>query len=117
MRRTSIFAAALALMATMFTSIPAAASVSPFCMEHGYCVFSASDFKGQKVAIPLNFGCHTVAEIGLSTVQSAARGFGDSYVLELHSNGSCTAYIDTVVFETPRASAKSYKLIQIPARI
>lgn len=117
MRKTGIFVTVFVSLAGVLTAAPAgAADVSPFCREQGYCLFAESAFNGLAVVVPLKFGCHAVAEIGPSTVQSAARGFGDSYVLDLHSNGTCSAYIETVTHETPRTSAKSYELMQIPTK-
>jgi hypothetical protein len=94
---------------------PAAqAEVSSHCTDSGYCLFSGTNFTGTEVVVPAGTGCRPVSTLGITTARSAARGYGDSYVLQLYTDTSCTTSAGTVTSEVASTSATAYRLIAIP---
>jgi hypothetical protein len=93
---------------------PAQADVSPHCTEAGYCLFSGTDFTGTRVAVSSGSGCRPVSGLGIATVRSVARGYGDGYALQLYSDTGCTASAGVVFGDVANTSATAYRLIPIP---
>lgn len=101
--------------ATVSPATVSPATVSPHCQEDGYCLFSGTDFTGVKAVLPADYGCHPVSALGYPTARSAARGFGDGLGLVLYSDTTCGTHAATVYDEVPATSAKSYRLLPLPA--
>jgi hypothetical protein len=102
------------LLFIVSTGIPAHADVSVHCQEDGYCLFSGAGFAGEKVSLRAGNGCRSVADLGIATARSAARGYGDSKVLELFSDGQCSNSLGAVVDEVANTSAAAYRIVSIP---
>ncbi|QFZ23027.1 hypothetical protein [Saccharothrix syringae] len=113
MRRPSLITG-LALAAALTAAVPAHADVSPHCQVGAYCLFPGENFIGDRAVPPLERGCHPVSALGFTTARSAARGFGDSWALELFADGGCATKVATVWQEVPVTAALSYRLTQIP---
>ncbi|WP_370933318.1 hypothetical protein [Amycolatopsis sp. cg13] len=103
------------LLVSISAGSPALADVSAHCQQDGYCLFSATEFAGEKVSVPTGSGCRSVAYLGITTARSAARGYGDSKVLELFSDNQCSNYVGTVVGEVANTSAAAYRIMSIPS--
>lgn len=115
MHRRFALVGAFLFTATLFTAAPASADVSPHCKDAGYCLFSGTQFTGTRALVPSRYGCHPVSSLGFTTARSAARGFGDGAALILYSDTTCTTETAIVFQEVPTTSAKSYRLLPIPA--
>lgn len=120
-RRSALLLAAVTFTTIAFTAAPATATTAvpttagPHCQEDGYCLFSGTDFTGVKAVLPADYGCHPVSALGYPTARSAARGFGDGLGLVLYSDTTCGTHAATVYDEIPATSAKSYRLLPLPA--
>lgn len=104
---------ALTLMAVGVA--PASADVGRHCQQSGYCLFSGSGFDGTKVVVPAGYGCQPVTPLGIDVARSAARGFGDSHVLELFADNACANRIAVATDEVAETSARTYRLTMIPS--
>ncbi|GIH15029.1 peptidase inhibitor family I36 protein [Rugosimonospora africana] len=93
---------------------PAQADVSPHCADAGYCLFSGTNFTGTEVTVSSGSGCRPVSGLGIATARSAARGYGDSYALQLYSDTTCTTSAGVVFDEVASTSATAYRLVPIP---
>ncbi len=93
---------------------PAQADVSAHCQDYGFCLFSGAGFTSKKATVPTGSGCRAVATLGFTTARSAARGYGDSKVLELFADAECANSVGTVVTEVANTSAVAYRLMSIP---
>lgn len=93
---------------------PALADVSPHCTDAGYCLFSGTNFTGTRVVVPSGSGCRPVSGLGFATARSAARGYGDSYALQLYSDTGCTTSAGVVLGDVASTSATAYRLIPLP---
>ncbi len=114
MKRIAFIGAAV-LTAGLVTAAPAAAGVSPHCLEGGYCLFSAPQFGGTKAVLSHTWGhCRLVSSLGFTPARSAARGFGDGAALELYSDTTCTNSVAVVFQDVPDVTALSYAVIPIP---
>jgi hypothetical protein len=109
-----ILTGAFVVAGSALAAPPAQAEVSPHCTDDGYCLFSGPEFTGTKVVVPSGSGCRPVSGLGLTTVRSAARGFGDGYALRLYSDTTCSTSAGTVYDEVASTSATAYRLIPIP---
>lgn len=120
-RRSALLLAAVTFTTITSTAAPATATTAgpatagPHCQEDGYCLFSGTDFTGVKAVLPADYGCHPVSALGYPTARSAARGFGDGLGLVLYSDTTCGTHAATVYDEVPATSAKSYRLLPLPA--
>ncbi|HEY3465630.1 MAG TPA: hypothetical protein VGL47_10895 [Amycolatopsis sp.] len=107
--------AATSTSAIALTVAPASADVGSHCQQDGYCLFSGTSFTGTKVAVPSGSGCAPVTGLGFAVARSAARGYGDSKVLELFSDTQCATSLGVVSGEVASTAARAYRLISIPA--
>jgi hypothetical protein len=109
-----ILTGALVVAGSTLAAAPAHADVSPHCTDAGYCLFSGTGFTGTRVAVSSGSGCRPVSGLGITTVRSAARGYGDGYALQLYSDTTCTTSAGVVFDEVASTSATAYRLIPIP---
>ncbi|HKS48878.1 MAG TPA: hypothetical protein VJT49_27970 [Amycolatopsis sp.] len=101
------------LLTALASPATASADVSPHCQDSNYCLFPGANFTGTK-AVASGRGCQPVSRLGFTPARSVARGYGDSYALELYADTSCTTSLGTVSYEVPDTSALAYQLVAIP---
>ena len=113
MIRHVVTLAAVVLGFGAVSAMPASAA-GEHCQTGAYCLFSATNYSGVSAVVASGSGCHAVASLGFPVARSAARGFGDSYALQLYADSSCTTSLGYLNSDVPDTSAQGYRLILIP---
>jgi hypothetical protein len=114
-RLITAFAAVL-LGAGMFAAAPAVAA-GEHCQTGAYCLYSGTNYTGIKAVVPTGLGCHAVSTLGFPVAHSAARGFGDGYVLQLYADTACTSSLGNVNTDVPNTKAAGYRVMPIPSGV
>ncbi|TDP95095.1 peptidase inhibitor family I36 protein [Labedaea rhizosphaerae] len=113
MIRHVVTLAAVVLGAGLASAMPAGAA-GEHCQSGAYCLFSGTNYTGTSAVVASGLGCHAVSSLGFPVAHSAARGFGDSYALQLYADSSCRTLLGNVNSDVPNTSAAGYRLIPIP---